>query len=188
MKILDLAARSSPPRNLVASWLGRPTVKRTQRGIFTTVGGGSSQTVTGFSAVDPLNTLIYVVALGGQAAVDSSGHPWAARLFLSSDGTTLSLDSTTNLIVSWEAREYVPGIWRSIQRGTITANATSVNATLGTRVDTNRAMLNSMGVSGFTGTDDTHVPYLTLTDGVTITAVTNTGGAAVIGWQIADPF
>lgn len=170
-------------RLFVTGDYGTSLIKRVQRGVFTTVGGGTN-TVTGFLAVDPANTLIVRMSVGGQAAVNDSGHPWDARLSLSADGATLTLVSTTNVIVSWEAREYWPGIWKSIQRGTINPNNTATIAA----VDTNRAVVDSLGQSGFAATDDTRTAYLSLTNSTTVTATANTGGTGTIGYQVADPY
>jgi hypothetical protein len=173
----------------VSQWLkGRGGgIKSVQRGTIS-IAGASSNTAT-ISAVDVTNS---VLSWGG--SFDAAGTQFAlgcARVALTNATTVTATRASSDVAattVHYEVVEYFPGTIKNVQRGTITNDSATKDATI-TAVDVNKASATYLGFSvNLGGMDTTQLTRLTLLDGTTVRVVTGTANSQVTGYQVVEFF
>lgn len=150
-----------------------------QNGTISYTSGSSTATIT---SVDTANALLF---FGGQSNADVNPDFQVSygRLDLTNTTTVTAVgfnDGQTK-VASYSVVPYVPGVFRSIQRGTIglTGGATSNTATIAT-VDTTKTAIMSVGSSASSGANETEENWthrVVLTNATTATA-TRAGSSA----------
>lgn len=184
--------RSQPASRTVALWGAVSPAVSIQRGTITIAAASTSNTAT-IGAVIPDNSQL--LFLGSSSSEDgaTSMSSVACRLVLT-NATTITasrLSSTGEVIVSYEIVEYLPGVIRSVQRGTVTATAAvSGTATITAVANINRCTTTVLGW------DYNHAQIYTASQGrvdltntttVTLNRVSNNGnltaGFQVIEWN-----
>lgn len=162
-------------------------VKSIQRGTITIAGGTSSNTAT----------------LATEAALDRSrlrhvgydtqgGESNARNRLTFTNTTTITANrqgTAADTIVSYEVTEYPHGLFRSIQRGSITIGpaAASNTATI-TAVNTAKSEVSCLGFQTDESAETDQFPRLALTNGTTITATrANAGaGSTIVNYEVAE--
>lgn len=163
-------------------------IRSVQRGEIVIAGSSASNTAT-ITAVNMNNSLLRFLGCtpGGAELPDAS---FARLAFTNATTITATRDDVgggDNLTVAYEVVEYVPGVIKSIQRGTITAVAGSATASI-TAVNTAKSHVDSLGYeTNNGGTDNTWLPRLDLQDSTTV-RVRATAVDALIGYQVVEWF
>lgn len=164
-------------------------IRSVQRGTITIAGASTSNTAT-ITAVNVNNAVINF--LGATVAGTENADHAHARVTLT-DSTTVTATKgagsggADDVVVSYEVIEYVSGVIRSIQRGTITTAAGTATATI-TAVNTAKSAVNYMGFTTTSTTNPdphTYLPRLDLTNSTTVTA-TATATDAIVGYQVVE--
>lgn len=160
-------------------------VKSVQR--FTiTITGATSNTAT-IAAVVTANARLRKLGYTFTGTA-GSGDDSMVRLEFTNTTTITAFVNTSpgadSVTVSGEVIEYVAGVLKSVQRGTITNNATATIAA----VNTSRTELDFLGntTAGGAATNDPTNCYQVLTDSTTVTQVTDTEAANVGGYQVVE--
>lgn len=180
----------SPLSSTVANWGRRGIVKSIQRGIIT-LNNVTSNTAT-VTAVDPNNAVL--TCLGWTSAGTGTDQRLSSMAVVLTNSTTVT--ATVNgaeavaHILSYELLEYVPGVIKSIQRGTVTCSAAaSATATI-TAIDTTKAVVIW---AGFTTDDGTamqaNLVYgrLVLTNATTVTfSRPGSAGVATVPFTVVE--
>lgn len=179
---------------LFVNRFGMPSVsliRRIQRGTITIAGGSLSNT----AAINSVNlNHSRLNFLGCRIAGTEDAHRAFARVELTDATTVTALKQDSDVgadavTASYEVIEYVPGLIRSMQRGTITAAAGTATATLTKAVNTAKTEVNYLGMltsdTGALVTANLWLTHLDLTDSTTVTA-TAFAANAVIGYQVVE--
>lgn len=188
-------------RDITGVGLSSVTANQGRRGILqgsvqngtvsTSISGTATATIT---AIDPTNSILFF----GWAATTTTNADYQVA------GTRITVTNSTTLttvtfngsasITSYGVAQYLPGVLRSVQRGSIGLNsgATSGTATI-TSVDTTRAVCMDLGdgarSSGASEATNVWTHYKTLTNATTVTAVRNSGGTSsttTVTYQIVE--
>lgn len=165
-------------------------VKSVQCNHFTTNGVSTSSTVT-INAVDPTNSIVFYL---GFAESTSVVNPLLLARIDLTNSTTVTVTNnaaTPVMVVSYCVLEFMPGVLKSVQRGTITLNNVTSNTATISAVNLSTAMLSMQGFTYNTGgnNDSQYYPRLDLTNATTITASCGTSPPSfniIIGYQVAD--
>lgn len=175
---------TQPWLRMVALWGAVSLVASVQRGTVT-ISSGTSNTAT-ITAVDTSRTLLYHLGTNYNAAAvqDDIGF---LRVALTNSTTVTASRNTSSAnvgVASFEVVEYLPGVFKSIQRGTVVAGSTASI----TEVDPAKCSLTLLGFTVDSGSDLRNMPYVALTNGTTVTGTFVGDGAAVTtaGFQIAE--
>ena len=169
----------------VGQWLrGTNVVKSVQRGTIA-ITGATSNTAT-IASVDVNNCrLKYVGSTYSNVAgtVDKA----AVKLVLT-NSTTITANVITSpgadtCTVSYEVIEYVPGVIKSVQRGTMVGATT---ATI-TAVNTEKSEVDWLGNTDTTGgTTSSFLSRLTLTNATTVTSNLGVATSVVTSYQVVE--
>lgn len=182
----------------VAQWTQAGFIKSIQQGTVT-LSNVNTNTATLTTSVVPANSVIVYVGLASNGAGGSvAGGPGMARVTLT-DATTVTAtrsngagsgDVTT---AGFVVIECVPGVIKSVQRGTVTiaSGALSNTDTLSTPVNTLKSFLVWVGQSNDSDGGSNYGDYanrLTLTNATTVTSTRGTTGAYAIvsGYQVVE--
>lgn len=186
MSRLGMRLRGSQP---VSQWLrGGSLVKSVQRGTIA-ITGATSNTAT-ITSVDTANTRLRLIGRiydDGGAGTGTNAQ-YLVRIALT-NATTVTASVNTSpggstCTVSFEVVEYVPGVVKSVQRGTVTigAGTATINA-----VNVSKAELDHLGLTdnaaALTSGGDTR---LTLTNATTVTVAAGVTSAQVTGYQVVE--
>jgi hypothetical protein len=170
----------------VSQWIGASSggIKSVQRGTITIAGGASSNTAT-ISAVDASRARVRW--LGQTSSLDQNDGAYG-RVTLT-DATTVTATRGSNpavtLVIGYEVVEYLAGAIKSVQRGTIVANADPTDATIAA-VNTAKTEVDYLGFSfNSTGEELTIHPRLSLLNATTVRANVVTTGA-IVGYQVVE--
>jgi hypothetical protein len=177
---------------VIAQWGASSLIKSIQRGT------GSYAAAVTISAVDVNNT---VVLFGGNqfSAQNDAKQYWFERLALT-NSTTLTYTMGTGAGVgtsSWQVVEFLPGVVKSIQRGTVTIPLSGpgyADATI-TAVNSAKSYVSFLGSSnddpwgGYGGGHDA-MPYVLLQASTTVRAYRYTSGLAncTVGFEVVEFF
>lgn len=195
------------PRALLGSVMHARVAQASRRSLFASVQRGSatiaaaatSGTAT-ITAVDLANSSIRFLGYEStNPAADGGNDPSVLfpRIELTNTTTVTAYrttaDATYGRVCKFEVTQYVPGVLKSVQRGTIsvTVAATSGTATI-TAVDTTKSELGFLGFTETYGTVSNNIMCsgCTLTNATTVT--TTTGNAAanpvVVGYEVREWF
>ena len=183
----------SPFSSRVAQWTQPGIIKAIQRGTITLANGQLTNTAT-ITTVVPANTRL--AYLGNDTANNGAGGTGASDCVVRIDLTNATTVTATRLsstdadIVSYEVIEYVPGVLRTVQRGTVVATAAiSGTATLATTLQsTTKATLDVLGWNNNIAIDATQIfgrVALTNTTTVTLTRIGNTNNLTA-GYQVCE--
>lgn len=169
----------------------RTFVRSVQYGTVTIPAGTATATAT-ITDVDMSNALL--LNLGDQGA---TGTPFLIDIpiLVFTNSTTITANvpggsPTSDTLTAFGVMEFYPGVFRSLQRGTINITNTNLtNTATITAVDVTKALLISLGSTNVSGSNrqDSARLSLTLTNATTITATragtTNTGR---VSYQLAE--
>lgn len=172
---------------LVSLWGQSSLIKSIQRGTIV-IGSGATSNTTTIVVVDMGNTELRYLGCTCDTNNVTAAIGNASLVF--TNATTLTITritaDTMTVTVSYEVIEYVPGILKSVQRGTVAGNAT---ATI-TNVNTGKAFISYLGetmTNFLANNNQTNMnPYLTLTNATTITG--NQVSQPTISWQVTEVF
>lgn len=174
---------------MVGLWGQSSLIKSIQRGIITdaAVGSGTATITSVVMENSVLRFLGYNNNNGAGAPASSS-----TRLAFTNSTTitaTRSGAAGATAITAFEVVEYLPGVIKSIQRGSFTiASAASATSAI-TEVNTNKTELHFLGAQCGDNLD-TYYVYLSLTNSTTITGtrVNATATGSVVGFQAVEFF
>jgi len=170
---------------MVGLWGANSLIKSVQRGTLG-LGGASSASVT-VSAVAPENSVLrYLGSTSDFAGANASAA--SARIELASATSITAYNpGGTTVYVTWELLEYLPGIVKSVQRGTLADAATGAAAVTINAVNLAKTALHFLGFT--TNVADTRTnPRMSMNDATTV--VIWVGGAGVgtnnCGYQVVE--
>lgn len=173
----------------VSQWTQRSLVKAVQT-VSIDLNGTLTNTAT-ITAVDLNNTLLFYL---GQTSVGNSTNPSLFAVLVLTNATTVTATCNSNsgstIPVNGLVLEFMPGVIKSVQRGTITVNSVTSNTATVTAVNVAKAALWMLGFSyATTSIDFATLPKLALTNATTITATTGQSPAAfnvIASYQLAE--
>lgn len=179
----------------VSTWLrggGGGGLRSIQRGTITIVGGGVLSNTATITAVDTANTVLVMLGQSSNSSASDIRDSFA-RITLTNATTvtanrTSGVDAAASITVSFEVREYFPGVYRSIQRATITnsGGTATINA-----VDTSKSEVTLLGhSSGASSSIDgilQSLPRIALTNATTVTATSGSQNF-VASVQVAERY
>lgn len=177
--VLTGSAHSS----LVSQWTQRGFIKSIQRGTITLT-GVSTNTAT-VTVVDVNNATLRWLGQTYNTAADFASQAFIRIDLTNATTVTATAGNTASTgTVNFELVEYVPGILKSVQRGTI-AVATTATATV-TAVTVAKTQVDQLGWSTNQGAaSSAAVASVVLTNATTVTA-TAVIGTQTIGYQVAE--
>lgn len=159
-------------------------VKSVQRGTVTIANGSTTGTAT-ITSVAMGNSILSLLEASNNSAAAHVSIDAKVTLMLTSATvvTATRFGSTGDVTVGFDVMELVPGVVKSIQRGTITLSSTSTTATV-TAVVTTSSLLMSLGQFSNAEFTASEQPYqwslITLTSSTVITATRNSTGFSAI--------
>ena len=168
---------------MVSLWGASSLIRSIQTGTVAVSG------TTAITAVDLPNSLIF---FGGFSTNYSSSVPALTRVLLAlTNATTVSgtrNSGTSTEYVGFTVVEFMPGLIKNVQRGTITLSGVLSNTAAITAVNTAKAAVLYMGFYTSTTTADSEADTrLALTDSTTVTATRgSTGNASIVGYQVVE--
>lgn len=172
----------------VAQWTQRGMIRSIQRGTITIANTTTSNTATINAVVTERCRLRYV---GASYDTDANMNNGNARLALT-NATTITATRQFNqngTTVSYEITEYVPGVLRSVQRGTIAlagvaSNTATVNAVVLLGSELTFTGFDSDDTTGDTGR---YLPKGVLTNTTTVTATKGIATSTCnVGYELAE--
>lgn len=162
-----------------------------QRGTVTLARGGAATATATITAVNPQACILHRL---GQTTEDpttptrASSPTTFARIDLTNATTvTATTDAAvlSDQVISFEVIEFLPGIIKSVQQGTIALSALSNTATI-TAVNPAKSMLMFEGEHGSGGFDTRHAKIV-LTNATTVTAnYLATGETTTVGFSVVE--
>lgn len=180
---------------MVGLWGASSLIESIQRGTVSVGASGATNTAT-ITAVDTTRSTVVWGNVSAPNVLANGVSASSARLALT-NGTTLTAtqDSSgtgVDQTLAYQVIQFLPGVVRSIQRGTVNINAT---ATI-TEVNTNKAFLSYLGFStnngsAFNGTDPgTYKGRIVLTNGTTVTEAigTSAGQTVTTSFEVVEFF
>jgi len=113
----------------------------------------------------------------------------ACRVALTNATTvTAFVNTAANVVVSFEVIQYVPGVIKSVQRGTLTTTTSATGTATITSVNTAKSKLDYLGFTT-TWTATTHIGlvlgHVELTNATTVTFDGNASIDRTVGYQVA---
>lgn len=123
----------------VGQWTRRGIIKSIQQGSVATTAGTSTITINAVSTGD--SVLLWSF---DSTAIDDPQLAWPRIVFTNSTTITVTKTGADNGTVWVSVIEFVPGILKSVQRGTITLTSASGTATI-TAVNTAKSVVNFLG-------------------------------------------
>jgi hypothetical protein len=201
-----MSAHHGGPRRLLGGGLSsrvsqfatRSFIKSIQRGTIAIAGGSVTNTAT----ITSVNLACAYVVWLGVTTTDTTAEPdrdWTNVVLTNATTVTATRQSSVfgTSTVSFEVIEFVPGVLKSLQTGTITiaTSAATGTATLPIAVTTTKAQV-IMGGWLSTQTDQTGqnastLPTLDLTNTTTVTATRATASASftvTVGYTVIEWF
>ena len=165
---------------MVSLWGASSLIKSIQRGTITLGSGVTTGTAT-IAAVDTANAFVTMLGMS-QSQANANFAVGCERVTLT-NSTTVTVNIGANAgdaILSYEVIEYLPGVVKSVQRGTISmAGNASATATI-TEVNTAKSFCLQLGFSHsslVTPTADQHCTKTVFTNATTLTASRATADA-----------
>ncbi len=171
----------------VALWGASSLVKSIQRGTIS-ISSATSNTAT-ITAVDLDASVLFYGGVTDAAGTESSiGY---ARVELTNATTVTGVRASTDVaatVVNYEVIEYLPGVLKSVQRGTITTGSSPTDATI-TEVNANKSFVSCLGAVITDATTSTALhTRIKLQNGTTVRAETDTADNQVTGYQVTEFF
>jgi len=171
---------------MVSLWGASSLIKSVQRGTIAVTAATSA--ISTINAVDMNNSVLKMLLTRGTTA-GQFGNKWWTRIELTNATTVTAYVQTAptpdSATCSFEIIEYMPGVIKSIQRGTM--NVTTP-ATI-TAVDMNKSALDHLGVTDSVGISSNDVcTRVILTNSTTVTPATSNPNAQVTGYQVVEMF
>ncbi len=164
----------SPLSSTLARWTQPGFVKLVQRGTISIGAAATSATAT-ITAVDVSNSIIHYLG-NDYAAANTLASEYNSYVVLT-NGTTVTATRSAQSgvsasVVSFEVIEYVPGVIKSVQAGTIALTGVATNTATVTTVNTLKATLMYLGfiTNDGGGQGQFFKTRMTLTNATTITA------------------
>jgi hypothetical protein len=153
----------------------RSIIKSIQRGTIT-FGGPGSGTATITSVNLSNSVLSYLGDTSDVAANAATARDCTIVLTNATTVTATAGPAGANYVVAFEVIEYVPGIVKSVQTGSITTGGTTATATI-TAVTTAKCKLTYLGqVAAANDFENSIQAYLVLTNSTTVTVNHQAGG------------
>lgn len=161
---------------------GGGRIKSVQRGTIS-LGGASSATAT-ITAVDVNNSVLRYLGSSISGTSSDQSVYWTRVVFTNATTITGVAGAASAAVISFEVIEYFPGAIKSVQRGTVTNNATATISA----VDTTKTELSWLGqTTNFAG-DSRSMSRIVLTNATTVTHTNQTGdgGTTTTGYQVVE--
>lgn len=176
-----------PDNALVSRWGAVSLIKSIQRGTIV-IAGAANNTAT-ITAVDLNNTVLIHL---GQTDNNGTRGDLAWALIALSNATTVFAGRVLNNVaattVGYVVVEFMPGVLKSVQRGTITNSAATNDATI-TEVNPDKSFLIKNGIGDNSATIvSTHDTYLSLVNGTTVRSTCNTANNQDTAFQVVEWF
>ena len=179
---------------MVAQWGGSSLIKSVQSGLAAILSGNTSATAT-ITSVDTANSIAFL--LGWHYQTDSDDLTQIIQYVTLTNSTTLtftknSSSGSSSGSASYMVLEFVPGVVRSIQRGTITMGGTQTSNTATiTAVNTAKSFIPWSGHLGSAGSASMASMWgrLALTNSTTVTLSRDTGTSGLTAsYQVVEFF
>ena len=177
---------------MVSLWGASSLIKSIQRGTIVIAAASASNTAT-IAAVATENTVVRWLGISydTDGAVDERSA-WAYLSLTNATTVTATRGATTGAAtVSYEVTEFLPGVIRSVQRGTIFMSAAASNTATITSVDTAKSMAYYNGTQsgdGF-GYSSRYLIRVVLTNATTVTATRgNATNNMTMAYQVTEFF
>ena len=172
----------------VGLWGASSLIKSIQQGTLA-FAGGASATAT-IAAVDVANAVLVL----NNHLVDFSTGNTSFNVYLTFTNTT-TITATRVGIPNTETAacvviEFMPGVIRSVQRGTIFLSGVASNTATITVVNTAKSFVNYLGMNTNVSDDQT-LPIVSLTNGTTVTATREdaaASGGTTTSYQVVEFF
>lgn len=169
----------------VAQWTQRSLIKSVQRGTMATINTSITQAVT---AVVPENCLLTILGVKSGSAGEF-GNAYFTRIELTT-ATSLTLLCHTAAAfartTSWELIEFVPGVIKSRQAGTIAIG--SVNATINP-VNMSKTLVHHLGlIDSVAASSNDVATMLQLTTATNVNVQTGNTNTQVTGYEVVELF
>lgn len=164
---------SQPWLRTIALWGAVSLIASVQRSTITVNSGVSTTATATINAVDTSRSVIsHLGATWNAAASDEDSAFLRLELTNSTTVTARRNTATTNVsVLSFDVVQLMPGVLKSIQRGTVVGNSTASI----TRVVTGRTRLDALGFTVAAPGDLRCLPRLALTNGTTVTQTVDAG-------------
>lgn len=164
-------------------------IKSVQRG--TIVMTTTSDTAT-IAAVDLENTRLRFLGFNNNNAADNIPDA-TVRIALTNATTitaTRAASGASSPIVSYEVIEYLPGVIKSVQRGSIAILSAASNTATITQVNPAKSEIDFLGVQFPTTATQREWAYVSLTNGTTVTGTRSSVAATTttVGYQVVEWF
>lgn len=168
----------------------RSLVKSVQAGTIVIASGTASNTAT-ITGVSLANSMIFM--LGREIDTTTGPNNHCAHLVLTNATTitaTRQATGASGLTVGYVVVEFLPGVIKSVQRGTISLVAVTSNTATITAVNTAKSFVGNLGWTIETTDGAASRVYnlrAALTDATTVTASRSLGtGTAVVSYQVVE--
>lgn len=186
----DLRMYSQAWLRHVQQWGAGSIIASVQRGVLDLGSGNTTNTAT-INAVDTSRSVTFNNGLHdspGSAAVSQVN----VRLALT-NSTTLTVTSFQSAgagrNTDWQVIQFIPGVLKSIQRGTLAVTTSTTGTATITSVNTSRSLLSHLSFSNeYTGAAvaGNGMGYITLTNATTITFNGLGGITRTVGYEVAE--
>lgn len=173
------------PPPLVTAWTQGTIVKSVQYGTIT-IGNTSLTGTATITTVVPTNALVFFLGLVHQEAADGISVPFSYLQLTNATTVTATRAiqpgaGAATPVIGFCVLEFLPGVIRSIQKGTVTLNAVTSNTATITAVNVAKSIL----LYGFESSDQNLVTdalaRITLTNATTVTMTRNNNTGVVVG-------
>lgn len=174
---------------LVSLWGAPSLIQSIQRGSITIPAAAASNTAT-ITAVDTARTRI--VFLGTVMGADAGGADNLACRVALTNATTVTASSNSSAsvdrIVYYEVIEYMPGVVRSVQRGTLATTASGSGSATINAVNTAKTMIDNLGFTSTSATETFSESgfRLSLTNSTTIDGSGQGSITRTVGYQATE--
>lgn len=170
----------------LAQWTQASLIQSIQAGTINVATAAGSNTAA-ITAVDPARTVLLHLGTSYNISGTILTGPMV-RIALTNSTTVTATDVVTadgaTATVSFVAIQFVPGVLKSLQRGTLTDAAGTATITT---VNTLKAFVNLLGYST-SSNDNNSMPRLDLTNATTVTLTDGTGGGATASYEVWEFF
>lgn len=193
MSFFKRAARVQPVRSVAA--FGVPSLIHSIQQGTTPITGGNLTATSAITAVDPQNTILFTSQYINVASGSDFRDNFARAELLNSTTVQITrlsaVDAAAVQVVGWTAVSFLPGVIKSIQRGSATITVGN-NATLTINaVDTTKsiAMLQSWAYNGPSAAwayPDYSQPIIQLTNATTVTILCTLTTNTNAGIQVVE--
>ena len=173
---------------MVSLWGASSLVASVQTG---TIALNASPNVT--ATITAVNTANAVIVFGGFSVNNATANTSFSVYVTLTNATTVTATTVgtgNDRVVAFTVIEFMPGVIRSVQGGTITLAGVASNTATITSVNTAKSYVAYLGMSTNVAEDQT-LPRVVLTNATTVTAtraVAGAGGGTTASYQVMELF